>query len=237
MNWGVNDVKPGSDELRILVIFLKKQLVQICHWARLVEIWTRARPVQLWSTGCAARLLGQWVGILIWAESSARELTDGRCRNSQHSKNCVSLSSCLKTKSKKVNKRFVIELPRVVSVSGFLCIWTFYIAVCYITSWQELSLLKTSKYYLFEFNKKVLSREWISFHQTTNTNNVIKKMKTNLISPVETPWLTSSSRERIAKKNILFFSPLAKVKTLSSNRASYSSSMFGVIGQCDFILN
>ena len=43
---------------------------------------------------------------------------------------CLSLSLCRKTKSqKKVNKHFVPELPRVVSVSGFLCIRTFYISV------------------------------------------------------------------------------------------------------------
>ena len=58
-DWGVNDVMPGSDGLRILVIFEKKHLVEIRLWARLVEIWTRARPVQLWSKGCATRLLGQ----------------------------------------------------------------------------------------------------------------------------------------------------------------------------------
>ena len=33
--------------------------------------------------------------------SSAGGVTDGQCRNSQHSKNCVSLFSCQKTKSKK----------------------------------------------------------------------------------------------------------------------------------------
>ena len=38
--------------------------------------------------------------------------------NSQHSKNCVSLSSCWKTKSQEGNKSFVPELPRVVSVSS-----------------------------------------------------------------------------------------------------------------------
>ena len=61
--------------------------------------------------------------------SSAGELTEGRCRNSQHCKNCVSLSSCRKTKSQKVNKRFIPELKKVVSVSGFLCMWTFYVSV------------------------------------------------------------------------------------------------------------
>ena len=57
-HWGVNDVMPGSEGLGILVIFEKKQLVKICLWARLVEIRTWARPVQLWSTGYAAAFVG-----------------------------------------------------------------------------------------------------------------------------------------------------------------------------------
>ena len=44
--------------------FWKKQLAEIWRWTRLVEIRTWARPVQLWSTGCAASLLGQWIEIL-----------------------------------------------------------------------------------------------------------------------------------------------------------------------------
>ena len=40
-------------------------------------------------------------------------------RNSQHSKNCVSLSSCWKPKSQEGNESFVPELKIVVSVSGF----------------------------------------------------------------------------------------------------------------------
>ena len=83
-DWGVNDVMPGSDGLRFLVIW-KKTLVEIRLWAG---------PLQL-GVDC------------------------GRCRNSQHSKNCVSLSSCRKTKSQEVNKRFVPEQRRIVSVSYF----------------------------------------------------------------------------------------------------------------------
>ena len=44
---------------------------------------------------------------------------------------CVFLSSCWKHKSQEDNKSFVPELPRVVSVSrlsGFLCMWTFYVS-------------------------------------------------------------------------------------------------------------
>ena len=65
-----------------------------------------ARPVG--STRCAARC---WV---IW--------------NSQHSRNCASLSSCWKPNCQEGNKGFVPEQPRVVSVSsvsGFLYVWTF----------------------------------------------------------------------------------------------------------------
>ena len=53
--------------------------------------------------------------------------------NSQHSKNCVSLSLRVeKLKSQEGNKSFVPELPRVISVSsvsGFLCICTFHVSV------------------------------------------------------------------------------------------------------------
>ena len=69
------------------------------------------------------RMHRAFVGSVSWdlnlgEGSSAGELTKGRCRNSQHSKNCVSLSPRVeKLKVKKGNKRFVPELPRVVSVS------------------------------------------------------------------------------------------------------------------------
>ena len=66
-----------------------------------VDFWAWARPVQLGTTGCTVRLLGQLVEILTLGQEFSRELTEGRCRNSQHSKNCVSLSSCRKTKSQK----------------------------------------------------------------------------------------------------------------------------------------
>ena len=71
------------------------------------------------------RLLGQRVETLDSGPANSEgELTEERCRNSQHSKNCVclSLSSCRKPKSQEGNKSFVPELKEVVSVSGFLCI-------------------------------------------------------------------------------------------------------------------
>ena len=55
-----------------------------------------------------------WVSELrfrLWAGQSSWGLTEGQCRNSQHSKNCVSLSLCQKSKSREVNKRFVPEQP------------------------------------------------------------------------------------------------------------------------------
>ena len=69
---------------------------------QLVEIWTWARPVQLGTTGCAVRLLGQLVEI--WLASSAEELTVGDVGTVSIVKIvCVSLSlsSCRKTKSQK----------------------------------------------------------------------------------------------------------------------------------------
>ena len=85
--------------------FWKKQLVEIRTWAN---------PVG--STGCAARLLGQWVEIWRWTKpvdfwALARPVHLGLRDapwvfwvwwNSQHSKNCVSLSSCRKPKLKRL---------------------------------------------------------------------------------------------------------------------------------------
>ena len=83
-DWGVNDVMPGSDGLRI--------------W------WFRKSSYLRFDSGP-----GQF----------SRGVDCRRCRNSQHSKNCVSLSSCRKPKSQDGNKRFVPEQQRVVSVSVF----------------------------------------------------------------------------------------------------------------------
>ena len=126
-DWGVNNVMPGSDGLGFLVILKKKAV----SWdSTLGEVsWDsdlgEASPVVVYGM---CRVI---VGSVSWAlnlgkASSARGLTEERCRNSQHNKNCVSLSSCRKTKSKnKVDKRFAPELPRVVRISmhmNILCI-------------------------------------------------------------------------------------------------------------------
>ena len=93
----------------ILGDFWKKQLVEIRCWARPVEIWSWTRRVHL-GLRDAPRVRWVW-----W--------------NGQSSKNCVSLSSCRKPKSQESNKSFVPELLRVISVSGFLCMWPFYRSV------------------------------------------------------------------------------------------------------------
>ena len=81
-DWGVDNVMPRSEGLDFWW-FLKKELV---------EIWLWASPVHLGAMGCAARLLGQWVEIWFWVGRVQLGVGCGRCRNGQHSKNCVSLS-------------------------------------------------------------------------------------------------------------------------------------------------
>ena len=77
LDWGVNDIMPGSDGLGIWW-FQKRCQLRFWLWARqsswrqrdahllgqLVKIWLWARPVQLGATGCMARLLSQTLG---WA--------------------------------------------------------------------------------------------------------------------------------------------------------------------------
>ena len=48
-DWDMNDIMPGSDELRILGDFWKKAVSWDSKW---VDFWTWARPVQLWTMGC-----------------------------------------------------------------------------------------------------------------------------------------------------------------------------------------
>ena len=81
-DWIVDDVISWSEGLGILMIFEKKQWVEIWRWTRLVDFWAWARPVQLGLRDAPRVCWVRW--------------------NSQHSKNCVSLSSCRKTKLKKV---------------------------------------------------------------------------------------------------------------------------------------
>ena len=71
----------------------------------LIEFWLWVQAVQLRATGCA------FVGSVSWDLTLCRAVqrTEGRCRKSNHSKKCVSLSSCRKTKTQEMNKRFVPE--------------------------------------------------------------------------------------------------------------------------------
>ena len=112
MDWDVNDVMSWSDRLGILVIFEKKQLVE----TKRVDIWA-GWGQSSWGYGMHRALLGEM--------------------KSQHSKNCNSLSSCKQPKSQEGNKSFEPEVKHVVSVSGFICMWTFYISVYFTYSYFE----------------------------------------------------------------------------------------------------
>ena len=86
------------------------------------------------ATGCAARLLDQRVETWLWAGPVQLGVGCGRCRNSQHSKKCVCLSP--RVERLKVKKWINVSYLKtwVVSVSGFLCLWIFYIFIfclCY----------------------------------------------------------------------------------------------------------
>ena len=99
---------PGCNGLRVFGDFWKKQLVEIWSWTKRVEIRTLASPV--WSTGCAARGGVRW--------------------NSQHSKNCVSLSPRVENlKVKKVLKFRTWTKESRQCFAGFLCMWIFHIFV------------------------------------------------------------------------------------------------------------
>ena len=53
----MNDIRPGSDGLRILEF--EKKLVEIWAWTKQVDFRSSPRLDQLGSTKCAARLLSQ----------------------------------------------------------------------------------------------------------------------------------------------------------------------------------
>ena len=109
MDWGVNDVIPGSDGQGILVTFEKSSQLKFGPGKSQSSCGLRdARRV------CWVSELRFW----LWAESSAGELTVGDVGTVSIVK-IVSLSphvEKLKVKEK-LNKRFVPELPKVVSVS------------------------------------------------------------------------------------------------------------------------
>ena len=149
-DWYVNDVMPGSENL----VISKKTLVEIWLWARPVQLgatgwyafvgsvswdFDSGRGQFNWGLRDDTRLLGQLVEILtlgravqkrveiwLWAAQSSWGLTEGRCRNSQHSKNCISLSSCRKTKLKKlINVSYLNNESRQcfgISLHPYICI-------------------------------------------------------------------------------------------------------------------
>ena len=127
---GVKDVMLGSDGLGFLVIFEKA-----VSWDLTLSeaSWDSDLGESSWVYGMCHAFGGSVRWDLKLAEASpVCGLRDAQrvCWvrwNGQHSKNCVSLSSCRKTKE--VNKRFVSKLKKVDSVSGFLCIWKFYLSV------------------------------------------------------------------------------------------------------------
>ena len=114
---------PGSDGLGNFGDFWKKQLAEIRSWARPVEIWSWTRRVQFVGYGMRRAFVG-----LDGTVSIVKIVS-------------LSLSSCRKTKSQECNKSFVPELKKVVSVSGFLCIWTVYMSVYFTHSYLGLILV------------------------------------------------------------------------------------------------
>ena len=145
-DWGVNDVIPRSEGLRILVIFEKAvswdlSLGEASWDLKLGE--ARRGESSLWATGCTRVCWVSELRFWLWAERSAGELTEGRCRNSHHSKNCVSLSSCRKTKTQEVNKHFAPE-QRVSSVfqDFYACENFTYLYHVYITHKWETCKIK-----------------------------------------------------------------------------------------------
>ena len=149
MTGEVNDVMLGSDGLRIWGDFWKKAVS-----------WDPNLDESSWDCGVHARLLGQWVEIrrwmkrvdfLIWARLGQLGLRDApRVVGSDGTVSVVEIVSLSprveKPKSQEGNKSFVSELLRVVSVSGFLCMWTFHVSV-YFTCIRIMDMLHI--YHLF----------------------------------------------------------------------------------------
>ena len=124
--------------------FEKKQLVEIRTWAR---------PVQLWATGCAFveslswdlnlgegspaegyGMRGGFVGSVSWDWTLGRPVQlRSWLKDDVRTVSIVKIVSISprveKLKVKKINKRFVPELKKVVSVSGFPCM-----CICYTHS-------------------------------------------------------------------------------------------------------
>ena len=102
-------------------VFWKKQLDEIWTWTERVDFLSSVRPGQYGCTRCTAGCWFRW--------------------DSQHSKNCISLSSCSKPKSQESNKCFVPE-PRKSSVfrDSYACerLTHPYICIMYISHIRRL---------------------------------------------------------------------------------------------------
>ena len=165
-DWGANDVMPGSDGLGILVIFEKKAV----SWDLTLDeaSWDSDLDESSVDYGMRARLLGQWVEIWRWTKRVDLDLGEASpvgsmgCAarfwvrwNSQHIKNCVSLSP-----------RVVPELKRVVSVSrisGFLWIWTFYISVFFTHSYNGYTTIGADLSYFVSPAARFISLSFFLF--------------------------------------------------------------------------
>ena len=89
--------------------------------------------------------------------------------NSQHSRNCVSLSSCWKPKSQEGNKSFVPELKKVISVSSvseFLYIWLFHIFVFRICYNIVVVILYSILWNMFQLLVVYLYHGWKQIQQS-----------------------------------------------------------------------
>ena len=126
-----------------------------------VEILTQGRAAQLGATGCAFvgsvswdltlgeaspdgsyGMRGAFVGSVSWDLTLGRavqlEVGCGRCRNSQQSKNWVSLSSCRKTKSQEGHKHFVPEQRE----SSVFCVFRMHMDI--LQQWSQFFLCMVS---------------------------------------------------------------------------------------------
>ena len=152
-DWGVNDVMPGSEGLGILVIF-EKDVSWVWSWAKRVEIWSWAKRVEIWSWTRRVQFVAYGMHRVFVGSDGTVSIVK-----------IVSLSpraEKLKVK-KKVNKHFVPELKKVVSVSGFLCMWTFYVSVYFtyfgsFTSHQKTLFKKIMCNRLKKWRWKILSK-------------------------------------------------------------------------------
>ena len=130
--------------------FKKKQFVKIWSWTKRVDFLDLGAASPVGSTRC-------WVR---W--------------NSQHSQNCVSLSSCWKHKSQEGNKSFVPELQKVVSVSGFpMYISHIHILVLfwwlYYNNWTQ-----THRYFTFIYIDELFFPKFIICKYISYNDNFFK---------------------------------------------------------------